>query len=101
MSIGSFSENRASSGMFNIQVSSEDLKAFAALATLVPKAAVNAQRRAINKTLGWLSTHRPGRGQAGANRGQGGAAAFAQLSDRRRRDARQTLVWHQPAGSQS
>ena len=57
MSIGSFSENRASSGMFNIQVSSEDLKAFAALATLVPKAAVNAQRRAINKTLGWLSTH--------------------------------------------
>ncbi len=57
MSIGSFSENRASSGMFNIQVSSEDLKAFAALATLVPKAAVNAQRRAINKTMGWLSTH--------------------------------------------
>ena len=57
MSIGSFSENRASSGMFNIQVSSEDLKAFADLATLVPKAAANAQRRAINKTLGWLSTH--------------------------------------------
>ena len=57
MSIGSFSENRASSGMFNIQVSSEDLKAFAALATLVPKAAANAQRRAINKTLRWLSTY--------------------------------------------
>jgi hypothetical protein len=57
MSIGSFSENRASSGMFNIQVSVEDMKAFADLATLVPKAAANAQRRAINKTLGWLSTH--------------------------------------------
>ena len=57
MSIGSFSENRASSGMFNIQVSAEDMKAFADLATLVPKAAANAQRRAINKTLGWLSTH--------------------------------------------
>ena len=57
MSIGSFSENRASSGMFNIQVSSEDLKAFAELAALIPKAAANAQRRAINKTLGWLSTH--------------------------------------------
>ena len=57
MSIGSFSENRASSGMFTIQVSSEDLKAFAELATQIPKAAANAQRRAINKTLGWLSTH--------------------------------------------
>lgn len=45
MSIGSFSENRASSGMFNIQVSSEDLKAFADLATLVPKAAANATLR--------------------------------------------------------
>ena len=57
MSIGSFSESRASSGMFNVQVSSEDMKAFAELATQIPKAAANAQRRAINKTLGWLSTH--------------------------------------------
>ena len=57
MSIGSFSENRASSGMFTIQVSSEDMKAFADLATQVPKAAANAQRRAINKTLRWLSTY--------------------------------------------
>ena len=56
MSIGSFSENRASSGMFTIQVSSEDMKAFVALATLVPKAAANAQRRAINKTMRRLST---------------------------------------------
>ena len=57
MSIGSFSESRASSGMFNVQVSSEDMKAFAELATQIPKTAANAQRRAINKTLGWLSTH--------------------------------------------
>ena len=57
MSIGSFSEVRANSCLLNIQVSVEDMKAFVALAALVPKAAANAQRRAINKTLGWLSTH--------------------------------------------
>lgn len=57
MSIGSFSEIRASSGMLNVQVSTEDLKAFTDFATQVPKAAANAQRRAINKTLRWLSTH--------------------------------------------
>lgn len=57
MSIGSFSEVRANSGLLNIQVSAEDLKAFTDFATQVPKAAANAQRRAINKTLRWLSTH--------------------------------------------
>ncbi|MCW2099354.1 UNVERIFIED_ORG: hypothetical protein EDF86_0122 [Pseudomonas psychrophila] len=57
MSIGSFSEVRASSGMLNVQVSTEDMKAFTDFATQVPKAAANAQRRAINKTLRWLSTH--------------------------------------------
>lgn len=57
MSIGSFSEVRANSGMLNVQVSTEDLKAFSELAALLPKAAANAQRRAINKTLGWLRTH--------------------------------------------
>ena len=54
MSIGSFSEVKKSSGMLHIQASAEDLKAFADLAILVPKAAAKAQRRAINKTLGWL-----------------------------------------------
>lgn len=57
MSIGRFSEVRANSGLLNIQVSAEDMKAFTDFATQVPKAAANAQRRAINKTLRWLSTH--------------------------------------------
>ena len=57
MSIGSFSEVRKNSGMLHIQPSVEDLKVFADLAILVPKAAAKAQRRAINKTLGWLRTH--------------------------------------------
>ncbi|NMY76760.1 hypothetical protein [Pseudomonas sp. WS 5071] len=54
MSIGSFSEVKKNSGMLHIQASAEDLKAFADLAILMPKAAAKAQRRAINKTLGWL-----------------------------------------------
>ena len=54
MSIGSFSEVKKNSGMLHIQASAEDLKAFADLAILVPKAAAKAQRRAINKTLRWL-----------------------------------------------
>ena len=54
MSLGSFSEVKKNSGMLHIQASAEDLKAFADLAILVPKAAAKAQRRAINKTLGWL-----------------------------------------------
>ena len=57
MNIGSFSEVKKGSGTLNIQVSSDDMKAFADLALLIPKAAANAQRRAINKTLGWLRTH--------------------------------------------
>ncbi|MGP5106520.1 hypothetical protein [Pseudomonas helleri] len=57
MSIGSFSEVCANSALLNIQVSAEDIKAFTGFATQVPKAAANAQRRAINKTLRWLSTH--------------------------------------------
>ena len=54
MSSGSFSEVKKNSGMLHIQASAEDLKAFADLAILVPKAAAKAQRRAINKTLRWL-----------------------------------------------
>lgn len=57
MSIGSYSEVKTNSGMLTVQVSAEDIKAFADLTILVPKAAANAQRRAINKTLGWLRTH--------------------------------------------
>ena len=57
MNIGSFSEVKKGSGMLHIQTSAGDLKALSDLAILVPKAAANAQRRAINKTLGWLRTH--------------------------------------------
>jgi len=57
MSIGSFYKTSSSSGLITIQPSEVDLKAFTDFAKLVPKAAANAQRRAINKTLGWLRTH--------------------------------------------
>ena len=57
MNFGSFSEVKKNSGMLHIQASAEDLKALSDLAILVPKGAANAQRRAINKTLGWLRTH--------------------------------------------
>lgn len=57
MSIGSFSEVKKHSATLHIQVSDQDLKAFGELSAWVPKAAANAQRRAINKTLGWLRTH--------------------------------------------
>lgn len=56
MNIGSFSEVKKHSASLNIQVSDQDLKAFGELSALIPKAAANAQRRAINKTLGWLRT---------------------------------------------
>lgn len=56
MSIGSFYTTSASSGMITLQPSVADLQALAGFAKLVPKAAANAQRRAINKTLGWLRT---------------------------------------------
>ena len=57
MSIGSFYKPSADGGMISIQASTADLQAFENFASLVPKAAAAAQRRAINKTLGWLRTH--------------------------------------------
>jgi muramidase (phage lysozyme) len=57
MSLGSYSETRVGHGLISLQVPSSDLLAFAEFSRLVPKAAANAQRRAINKTLGWLRTH--------------------------------------------
>ncbi|WP_338585713.1 hypothetical protein [Pseudomonas sp. MAG733B] len=57
MSIGSFYKPSADGGMISIQASTADLQAFENFASLVPKAAASAQRRAINKTLGWLRTH--------------------------------------------
>jgi len=57
MSVGSYFKPSASGGMISLQTSAADLKAFQDFAKLVPKAAAAAQRRAINKTLGWLRTH--------------------------------------------
>ncbi len=57
MSVGSHFKPSAGGGMISLQASSADLQAFQNFAKLVPKAAAAAQRRAINKTLGWLRTH--------------------------------------------
>ncbi|CAI8821200.1 Phage-like protein [Pseudomonas chlororaphis] len=57
MSVGSYFKPSASGGMISLQASSADLQAFKDFAAVVPKAAAAAQRRAINKTLGWLRTH--------------------------------------------
>jgi len=57
MSVGSYFKPSASGGMISLQASTSDLKAFQDFAALVPKAAANAQRRAINKTLRWLVTY--------------------------------------------
>ncbi|RMS12867.1 hypothetical protein ALP71_05458, partial [Pseudomonas coronafaciens pv. garcae] len=43
--------------MITLQPSAADLDAFKDFAAAVPKAAIAAQRRAINKTLRWLRTH--------------------------------------------
>lgn len=40
-----------------LQLSANDVQAFEQLAKVMPKAVAAAQRRAINKTLGWLATH--------------------------------------------
>lgn len=57
MSVGSHFKPSASGGMISLQTSAADLKAFQDFAAGVPKAAANAQRRAINKTLRWLSSN--------------------------------------------
>lgn len=57
MSVGSHFRTTASTGEITIQARQADLQAFSAFVSAVPKAAANAQRRAINKTLGWLRTH--------------------------------------------
>lgn len=57
MSVGSYFKPSAGGGMLSLQTSAADLKAFQDFAAVLPKAAANAQRRAINKTLRWLATH--------------------------------------------
>jgi len=56
MSVGSHFKPSAGGGMISLQTSAADLKAFQDFAAVLPKAAANAQRRAINKTLRWLAT---------------------------------------------
>ncbi|MFJ2388630.1 hypothetical protein [Pseudomonas koreensis] len=56
MSVGSHFKSSAGGGMISLQTSAADLKAFQDFAAVLPKAAANAQRRAINKTLRWLAT---------------------------------------------
>jgi len=57
MSVGSYVHQTRNSGMLHIQPSAVHSQALREFGQLVPKAAVAAQRRAINKTLGWLRTH--------------------------------------------
>ena len=57
MSVGSFYKSSATGGMITIQASQDDVARFERFASLVPAAAAKAQRRAINKVLGWLRTH--------------------------------------------
>lgn len=57
MSVGSYTQQKRDGGMINIQPSAVHVQALQEFAQLVPKAAAAAQRRAINKTLGWLRTH--------------------------------------------
>jgi hypothetical protein len=54
MNVGSHFKPSVGGGMISIQSSSSDLQAFQEFAKLLPKAAAAANRRAINKTLGWL-----------------------------------------------
>lgn len=57
MAIGTTHRVAARGGTLNVQPKAADMAAFSTLAAAYPKAAMNAQRRAINKTLGWLRTH--------------------------------------------
>ena len=56
MSVGSYTKLSADGGMITLQPSAVHIQALQDLAKVLPKAAANAQRRAINKTLGWLMT---------------------------------------------
>lgn len=57
MSVGSYFKPSARGGLITLQPSAEDLRVLEHFAKLAPKAAATAQRRAINKTIGWLRTH--------------------------------------------
>lgn len=54
MSVGSYYKQSASTGLITLQANSRQVKEFDQFAGLLPKAVMAAERRAINKTLGWL-----------------------------------------------
>lgn len=57
MSVGSHVKQNRDSGMIDILPSAVHYHALREFGQLAPKAAAAAERRAINKTLGWLRTH--------------------------------------------
>lgn len=57
MTVGSYFKPSARGGLITLQPSAADVRAFEQFAKVSPKAALTAQRRAINKTLRWLTTH--------------------------------------------
>lgn len=57
MSVGSFHKQSASGGLIKVQARPEDVAFLKRMADLSPDAFAAAQRRAINKTIGWLRTH--------------------------------------------
>lgn len=57
MSVGSHRKLSARKGTIYVQVSEADRQRYRTFAAQAPKAMAAAQRRAINKTLGWLRTH--------------------------------------------
>lgn len=57
MSVGSYAQQKRDSGMLTLQPSAVHVQALREFGQQVPKAAVAAQRRAINKTIRWLRTH--------------------------------------------
>lgn len=54
MSVGSYYKQSGSTGLITLQANSRQVKAFDQFAGLLPKAVMAAERRAINKALGWL-----------------------------------------------
>lgn len=57
MSVGSYYKQSRGGGLIKVQARAEDVAFLKRMADLSPDAFSAAQRRAINKTIGWLRTH--------------------------------------------
>ncbi|QXI30512.1 hypothetical protein [Pseudomonas vanderleydeniana] len=57
MSVGSYYRQTSREGLITLQANARHVQGFDQFTELAPKAITAAQRRAINKTLGWLRTH--------------------------------------------